>query len=178
MKKILLLSLNPQLFIIIDCCESDELLNLTLYLDPLIEDIEAPFKIFVSDVLSDMVMTKERFNWYVQLQHSIWTYTTKHVLTQQDLLVPYITQRFNFEEKNMFIASILKSATSQPDLLYTIKQLIEYEGNITLASKKLFMHRNTLQNRLEKFQQLTQKDIRQFTHRLEVYLAITFLASH
>ena len=177
-KKILLLSLNPQLFIIIDCCESDELLNLTLYLDPLMEDVEAPFKIFVSDVLSDMVMTKERFNWYVQLQHSIWTYTTKHVLTQQDLLVPYITQRFNFEEKNMFISSILKSATSQPDLLYTIKQLIEYEGNITLASKKLFMHRNTLQNRLEKFQQLTQKDIRQFTHRLEVYLAITFLASH
>lgn len=56
-----------------------------------------------------------------------------------------------------------------------IKKLIECDGNITLASKKMYMHRNTLQNRLEKFQQMTQKDIRQFSHRLEVYLAIIFL---
>ena len=41
----------------------------------------------------------------------------------------------------------------------------------------MYMHRNTLQNRIDKFQQMTQKDIRQFSHRLEVYLAIIFLES-
>lgn len=176
-KDILLISLHPQLFTIIECIEGNEILNLAHYLDPLIENIEVHFKIFVSDVIQDISTTKERFNWYVQLQQSIWTYTNKHVLTQQELLVPYVAQHTEPQAKDIFISSILKNATSQPDLLHTIKQLIEYEGNITLASKKLYMHRNTLQNRLEKFQQLTQKDIRQFSHRLEVYLAIIFLES-
>jgi hypothetical protein len=176
-KDIILLSLHPQLFVIIECINSDELLNLAHYHDPLMVDLEVHFRIFVSDVIHDITTTKERFNWYVHLLPSIWTYTPKHVLTQQELLVPYVTQHLAYQEKEIFISSILKSATSQPDLLHTIKKLIEYEGNITLASKKMYMHRNTLQNRLEKFQQITQKDIRQFFHRLEVYLAIIFLES-
>ncbi|QSB12009.1 helix-turn-helix domain-containing protein [Lysinibacillus fusiformis] len=176
-KDIILLSLHPQLFVIIECIDSNELLNLAHYLDPIMADLEVHFRIFVSDVIHDITTTKERFNWYVHLLPSIWTYTPKHVLTQQELLVPYVTQHLAYQEKEIFISSILKSATSQPDLLHTIKKLIEYEGNITLASKKMYMHRNTLQNRLEKFQQITQKDIRQFPHRLEVYLAIIFLES-
>jgi len=176
-KDIILLSLHPQLFAIIECIDSNELLNLAHYLDPIMADLEVHFRIFVSDVIHDITTTKERFNWYVHLLPSIWTYTPKHVLTQQELLVPYVTQHLAYQEKEIFISSILKSATSQPDLLHTIKKLIEYEGNITLASKKMYMHRNTLQNRLEKFQQITQKDIRQFPHRLEVYLAIIFLES-
>ncbi|WP_155592592.1 PucR family transcriptional regulator [Lysinibacillus cavernae] len=177
-KDILLLSLHPQLFVIIECIDSDEILNFDHYLNPLMEDLEVHFKMFVSDVIPDIAKTKERFNWYVQLQQFIWTYTPKHVLTQQELLVPYVAQRIDSHEKEIFISSILKNAISQPELLLMIKQLIEYEGNITLASKKMYMHRNTLQNRLEKFLQLTQKDIRQFSHRIEVYLAIIFLESH
>ncbi|WP_342442275.1 helix-turn-helix domain-containing protein [Lysinibacillus sp. FSL K6-0075] len=176
-KDIILLSLHPQLFAIIECIDSNELLNLAHYLDPIMADLEVHFRIFVSDVIHDITTTKERFNWYVHLLPSIWAYTPKHVLTQQELLVPYVTQHLAYQEKEIFISSILKSAISQPDLLHTIKKLIEYEGNITLASKKMYMHRNTLQNRLEKFQQITQKDIRQFSHRLEVYLAIIFLES-
>lgn len=176
-KDIILLSLHPQLFVIIECIDSDELLDFTHYLDPIMADLEVYFKIFVSDVINDHTMTKERFNWFVHLLPSIWTYTSKHVLTQQELLVPYLTQHLAYQEKEIFISSILKRATSQPELLHTIKKLIECDGNITLASKKMYMHRNTLQNRLEKFQQMTQKDIRQFSHRLEVYLAIIFLES-
>lgn len=176
-KDIILISLNPHLFAIIECIENDELLNFSHYLDLLLEDLKTNFKIFVSDIMPDITMTKKRFNWLVDLQQSLWSCTTKHVLTQQELLVPYLSLHLGLHEKNIFISSILKEATSQPDLVHTIKQLIKYEGNITLAAKKMFMHRNTLQNRLEKFQQLTQKDIRQFEHRLEVFLAISFLES-
>lgn len=176
-KDIFMLSIHPQLFVIIECIKGDEILNFAHYLDPLIEDLQAHFKIFISDVIPDVTTTKERFSWYVHLQQFIWTYTPKHVLTQQEILVPYVMQRIESHEKEIFISSVLKSATSQPELLHTIKQLIEYEGNITLASKKMYMHRNTLQNRLEKFQLLTQKDIRHFSHRLEVYFAIIFLES-
>jgi DNA-binding protein Fis len=176
-KDIILISLNPQLIAIIECIENDELLDFSLYLDLLLEDLKTNFKIFVSDIMPDMTMTKQRFNWLVDLQQSLWSYTAKHVLTQQELLVPYLSLQLGLHEKNIFISSILKEATSQPDLVHTIKQLLKYEGNITLAAKKMFMHRNTLQNRLEKFQHLTQKDIRQFEHRLEVFLAISFLES-
>ncbi|SPT98715.1 PucR family transcriptional regulator [Lysinibacillus capsici] len=177
-KDIILLSLQPQLFVIIECIDyNEEFLDLTHYVNPIMADLETHFKIFVSDIIHNITTTKERFNWYVHLLPSIWTYTPKHVLTQQEILVPYITRHLAYQEKETFISSILKRATSQPELLHTIKKLIECDGNITLASKKMYMHRNTLQNRLEKFQQMTQKDIRQFSHRLEVYLAIIFLES-
>jgi len=176
-KDIILLSLQPQLFVIIECIDCNEFLDLAHYVNPIMADLETHFKIFVSDIIHNITTTKERFNWYVHLLPSIWTCTPKHVLTQQELLVPYITQHLAYQEKEIFISSILKRATSQPELLHTIKKLIECDGNITLASKKMYMHRNTLQNRLEKFQQMTQKDIRQFSHRLEVYLAIIFLES-
>lgn len=176
-KDFILISLNPQLFAIIECIENDELLNFSHYIDLLREDLETNFKIFVSDVLPDIAITKRRFSWLVDIQQSLWSYTPKHVLTQQELFVPYLSQQLSIQEKDIFITSILKDATSQPELIQTIKQLLEYEGNITLAAKKMFMHRNTLQNRLDKFQQLTRKDIRQFEDRLAVFLAITFLES-
>ncbi len=176
-KDIILISLNHHLFAIIECIENDELLNFSHYIDLLREDLETNFKIFVSDVTPDIAMTKKRFNWLVDVQQSLWSHTSKHALTQQELLVPYLSQQLSIQEKDFFITSILKEATSHPDLVHTIKQLLEYEGNITLAAKKMFLHRNTLQNRLDKFQQLTHKDIRQFEHRLEVFLAISFLES-
>lgn len=163
------------MFAIIECIENDELLNFSHYIDLLREDLDTNFKIFVSDVLPDITITKKRFNWLVAIQQSLWSYTPKRVLTQQELFVPYLSQQLSIDEKDIFITSILKDATSQPELVQTIKQLLE--GNITLAAKKMFMHRNTLQNRLDKFQQLTRKDIRQFEARLEVFLAITFLES-
>ncbi|MGN4126928.1 PucR family transcriptional regulator [Lysinibacillus sphaericus] len=176
-KKILLMSLNEHLFVVIEQITDDKLLNFTYYIDLLSEDLEANLKIFVSDVLPDIKITKTRFSWFSSLQSSIWDHTPKHVLTQQELLIPYLTLLLDSQEKAMFITSILKDAAEHQELLQTVKQVITCEGNISLAAKKLFMHRNTLQNRMDKFQHLTHKDIRLFEHRLEVFLAISLYDS-
>ncbi|QDQ00441.1 transcriptional regulator [Lysinibacillus fusiformis] len=173
-KEILLMSLNEHLYIIIEQITDDELLNFSYYINLLSEDLEVNLKIFVSDVIANITVTKVRFNWLSSLQPTIWAYTPKHVLTQQELLIPYVTLQLDSQEKVIFIASILKEAAEHQELLQTVKQVIKCEGNISLAAKKLFMHRNTLQNRMDKFQQLTNKDVRQFEHRLEVFLAISF----
>ncbi|MET4561137.1 sugar diacid utilization regulator [Lysinibacillus parviboronicapiens] len=176
-KEILLMSLNEHLFVVIEQITDDEPLIFTYFIHLLCEDLEAKLKIFVTDVISDITVTKARFSWLSSLQSSIWHHTSKHVLTQQELLIPYLTLQLDSQEKAIFSASILKEAVEHPDLLQTVKQVIQYEGNISFAAKKLFMHRNTLQNRLEKFHILTLKDIRQFEQRLEVFLAITLFES-
>ena len=87
---------------------------MTHYAHPIMADLETHFKIFVSDIILNITTTKERFNWYVHLLPSIWTYTPKHVLTQQELLVPYITQRSSLSrERNFYLLYPKKPLLSQ-----------------------------------------------------------------
>ncbi|MER2142109.1 MAG: helix-turn-helix domain-containing protein, partial [Priestia megaterium] len=47
--------------------------------------------------------------------------------------------------------------------------------NVSLAAKKLYMHRNSLQYRIEKFIDRTHLDIKHFTGAVSAYLAILAL---
>jgi sugar diacid utilization regulator len=58
------------------------------------------------------------------------------------------------------------------DEIQTIKTYIESGLNISLSAKKLFMHRNSLQYRVEKFIEKSGIDIKSFQGALVVYLAI------
>jgi DNA-binding PucR family transcriptional regulator len=61
------------------------------------------------------------------------------------------------------------------DLLETIKVYLECNLNVSLAAKKLYMHRNSLQYRIEKFIDRTHLDIKHFTGAVSAYLAILAL---
>lgn len=59
--------------------------------------------------------------------------------------------------------------------LESIKVFIENGLNVSLAAKKLFMHRNSLQYRVEKFIEKTGVDIKSFEGALVIYIAILSL---
>ncbi|MCL6586840.1 MAG: helix-turn-helix domain-containing protein [Anoxybacillus sp.] len=58
------------------------------------------------------------------------------------------------------------------ELLETVKVFLECNLNASLAAKKLYMHRNSLQYRIEKFIEKTGIDIRHFQGATATYLAI------
>jgi DNA-binding PucR family transcriptional regulator len=71
-----------------------------------------------------------------------------------------------------FIDSIKEDA----ELFHTIKTFFECNLNVSLAAKKLYIHRNSLQYRIEKFNERTGIDIKHFKGAVTTYLAM--LAYH
>ncbi|MGX1900424.1 PucR family transcriptional regulator [Thermolongibacillus altinsuensis] len=59
-------------------------------------------------------------------------------------------------------------------LLETVKTFFECNLNASLTAKKLYMHRNSLQYRIDKFIEKTGVDIKQFKGAIATYLAILY----
>lgn len=73
---------------------------------------------------------------------------------------------------------LLNKLKDEEDLIKTVMVYIEANANATVAAKQLFLHRNSLNYRLDKFAELTNIDIRSFEEGLSAYLAIRLLEWH
>ncbi|MGE6377562.1 PucR family transcriptional regulator [Peribacillus muralis] len=71
-----------------------------------------------------------------------------------------------------YINQVLGRTRQDTELIKTIKTYIECNSNATLAAKRLYIHRNSLQYRIDKFTERTGLDIRNFRHALTAYLLI------
>ncbi|MGM9986057.1 MAG: PucR family transcriptional regulator [Bacillaceae bacterium] len=94
-------------------------------------------------------------------------YTLAHVIPQ------WIVSHLSPEEKEQFHLNLLGELAQEKELLQTIKVFIECNLNLSLTAKTLFLHRNSVQYRIDRFIQRTGIDIKQFKEALLVYL--TFL---
>lgn len=59
-----------------------------------------------------------------------------------------------------------------PEYAEVIVALYQHQGNMTSAAKALFLHRNTLQYRIDKFQELTGWSLRDMDHLTLCYLLL------
>lgn len=66
---------------------------------------------------------------------------------------------------------IIQILKDDPELRDTMKVFLEHNSNTSLAAKKLFVHRNTLQYRLNRFSEKTNIDLKDINSILTVYIA-------
>lgn len=104
------------------------------------------------------------------LEHSISkniVFTFSEIIINSFLLSQ---QPFSFD----VLSDYLISSLEEKELVETIKVFIENNLNITQTGKKMYLHRNSIQYRIEKFIQSTGVDIRQYREALGVYLIILY----
>lgn len=73
--------------------------------------------------------------------------------------------------KDILDVSILKAFEEDKELMATIKVFLASNSNASLSAKKLYVHRNTLQYRLDKFLEKTGVNLKDFDAAVVVYLA-------
>ncbi len=73
------------------------------------------------------------------------------------------------------ISCFLKSYAKDQTMLNSVKIYLECNQNTSVAAKQLFVHRNTLIHRIDKFIDITGFDIREF---VPGYLIYSLLTSH
>ncbi|MGM0886166.1 MAG: PucR family transcriptional regulator [Bacillota bacterium] len=88
-------------------------------------------------------------------------------------IIPYsLINDPSFKNANWFINEILGKTKQDTELIKTVKTYIECNSNATYAAKQLYIHRNSLQYRIDKFSERTGLDIRNFRHALTAYLIL------
>lgn len=84
------------------------------------------------------------------------------------------------EIKKMLMDTISDVLHEEPEMFTTIMVFLENNLNASLTAKKLYIHRNTLQYRLDKFSDKTGIQLKDFQGAFTVFLAcqVFFLAEH
>lgn len=78
------------------------------------------------------------------------------------------------ELKAILESSVLEAFEEDRELMSTIKVFLESNSNASLAAKKLYVHRNTLQYRMDKFMEKTGIHLKDFDSSVMVYLACLY----
>jgi len=75
------------------------------------------------------------------------------------------------EMREWLHSQLLSKVSDEPELLTAVMRFFENNSNATLTAKQLYIHRNTLQYRLDKFTQKTGISLKDFHSSITVYLA-------
>ncbi|MEM5596272.1 helix-turn-helix domain-containing protein [Niallia circulans] len=98
------------------------------------------------------------------------------VLSLETILPNLLISRLKEDELDLF-KEWFSIFEEDKELLLTIKTFIENNGHSTNTAKQLFIHRNTLQYRLDKFTEKTGLNLKNYHSYITTYLACLFYTS-
>ncbi|WP_044337811.1 PucR family transcriptional regulator [Rossellomorea aquimaris] len=75
------------------------------------------------------------------------------------------------EWRTQLFSKVAEIFREDAELIYTVKAFLENQSNISQTAKKLFMHRNSVQYRIDKFIEKTNIDIKTFQGGILAYFA-------
>ncbi|SDK94020.1 PucR family transcriptional regulator [Natronincola ferrireducens] len=101
-----------------------------------------------------------------------------HILHFEDFIIYHLlesgTSRQELENfyENTIAELVRYDLENKTNLVGTLEQYFAYKGNISEASKELFIHRNTFIYRLDKIKTILNTDLKDAEESLEIQLAI------
>lgn len=127
---------------------------------------------YIGPYLSNLMQAHRYFQWMQQSFAKINIFSIKPIMNYVTA-IPYLlpTMKEN-NDIHFLIDAILKETADDEELLRTIQTFLECNSNASLAAKELYMHRNSLQYRIDKFIEKTNIDVKQFEGALSVYLIL------
>ncbi|GAA0485093.1 PucR family transcriptional regulator [Salinibacillus aidingensis] len=174
-----LLWLDQQSGVIVEEFEGgrEDVVDLHNVIELLMSDLSVNIHLFVGERLPEMDGTDVRksFTWMKQTADFAFQHSTEYVSELADVLPPLLVSKLAREERERVAALLLKEAKDDQELLRTVQTYLEANSNITEAAKRMYMHRNSLQYRIDKFIDRTQIDIKTFQGAIVCYLALKML---
>lgn len=101
--------------------------------------------------------------------------TRKSVHFMHDLLHLHLLKQAPREDREQYAQQVLGATSDDAELLETIRVYFQENLNASETAKKLFIHRNSMQYRLDKFFEKTGYDLKRFEHAVIVSIALQVL---
>lgn len=157
--------------------KEDEISSEMVYFEEIVDTLSSDFYLnlylLIGQKIDSSTNLREQFLWEESVFHNgLHMIQTKKIFKVQDVLPYLFLEEISPHTKKHAMASILHTTIDDQELINTIKVFIECNLNVSSAAKKLYMHRNSLQYRIDKFIEKTGVDIKNFNEAMIAYLII------
>lgn len=98
----------------------------------------------------------------------------KNVYNHYEILPFMILKGIKQEDLIIITKNYLQSLLADEEMLKTLQTYLANNMNLSLTAKKLYVHRNSVQYRIDKFIENTGIDIKNFPEAVTVYLLLNF----
>lgn len=152
--------------------EDQEMISFEGIPDVLMSDFYTNIHFFISEFSNELSHAAEIIKWSEHGAGLAKEHKLGAVITYKDIIPYFYLDALPSQQWNHIRRAIFKEIESDKELLQTIRVFLEAGSNTSLAAKKLYMHRNSLQYRVDKFMEKTGLDIKQFEGAVITYLAL------
>lgn len=149
-----------------------ETISLDEIIDILMSDLSVKLKFFVGPYLSTLEKASHYYKKMITQAATAFPYSGHHVVSYLEAVPYYVIDQLTPEVKAELQHLIHEEYLEDKAFIKMVEVFLASNLNISEAAKRLYMHRNSLQYRMEKFHQDTCLDLRNFHHALTVYLAL------
>lgn len=117
------------------------------------------------------IVNKEQKYFHLAIQYA----SDRKIIQFKDIIPLQILSQCKTQDLELFVHKLLGPIIDEKELLHSVAMYLRENLNLSETAKKLFIHRNSMQYRLDKFIEKTGIDIRQFDEAVKVYLALQTL---
>lgn len=141
-------------------------------IDILMSDLYVNINFFVGPFQKNLDHVKNYYDIIVKGAETAFIYSKKAVVTYTEAIPMLFVSQMNSEMRKDITKLILQDFIDDEDTLRMIDVFVQCNLNVSETAKELYMHRNSLQYRLDRFYEKTSIDIRQFQNAMTVYLTL------
>ncbi|SFG58772.1 PucR C-terminal helix-turn-helix domain-containing protein [Halobacillus alkaliphilus] len=155
--------------------KNQEPLSFQGIVDVLMSDFYTNIQFYISEFSQDIPSSPSIYKWAAYCHTIALKYRIDSAVTYKEVMPYLFIEAIPEHQWEHIHRSIFQDIKKDKDLLQTIKVFLQSGSNATLAAKTLYMHRNSLQYRVDKFIEKTGIDVKQFEGAMITYLALLTL---
>ncbi|WP_395761488.1 PucR family transcriptional regulator [Bacillus sp. 3G2] len=144
-----------------------------------LDTLETDFFISLSFFVGRRYTQTDEFAYLYQWERKLFSVLSPYLskkITYIEQLLPYqLMISLPKEERKKYTNQLLAPISNDKELIDSVKVFFRCNLNVSLAAKQLYLHRNTLQYRIDKFIEKTGINIKTFEGAVAVYMAFLSL---
>ena len=152
--------------------ETSEAIDFEKIIDILMNDLSVNVRFFIGSLNEKSLSIQEIYERTIETGSTILHLTDHHVMHYMESF-PYLLLAQLSEDKRVELSkTVLHSFIEDQEMLETLHNYFYYNLNISETAKNMYMHRNSIQYRIDKFIKETNINIHHFNEAVSVKLAM------
>lgn len=151
---------------------TDELVDYNQIIEVMMSDLFIKVKFFIGEFKKTTLSLQAYYTALLKTGKLIFKNPNVDVIHYIESIPHIILDNLNTLQKESLVTAILKGFRHDDEMLKTIQLFLNHNQNVSETAKQMYMHRNSLQYRIDKFINETGINIQNFNEALTVQLGL------